>query len=409
VSAALTDRVGYGELLRRPGYREFVLTVSLSRVSVTMFGISGVLLVLSRTGSAPLAGATAAAAVLPAALSGPLLGAWLEVAQDRRVLIVADQMLSIIGLLAILALAGHAPGWTVLAAAAAYGITRPLSAGSFQAAIAQLSGPELLDHASTIEASSLNASFVVGPALAGALAGATSPAVAILVQIGLTVVVAALIAVNPVFDARPEHRVASVGQAVREGLSAIGRNRVLRATTFASVLAALGWGLMSVTFPLYAAGTLHAGAHAGGYLWAAVAGGSLIGTFALRGRPTLRRVALSYGVLGVSALLWPFAGTLAVGILLIGLTGFLEGPAYSGTIALRQRHAPPAVRAQVMTTLNGTAMVAVSAGAAIGGAVHDPIPTIIAFCVINLVASAVATGRLGGTAQDIRDHGAAGM
>ena len=65
------------------------------------------------------------------------------------------------------------------------------------------------------------------------------------------------------------------------------------------MLAACGWGLMSVTFPLYAARTLHAGAHAGGYLWAAVAGGSLIGTFALRGKPTLRRVGMSYGILGL--------------------------------------------------------------------------------------------------------------
>jgi MFS family permease len=201
-----------------------------------------------------------------------------------------------------------------------------------------------------------------------------------------------LVAINPAFEARSEHRAESVTAAVRDGLRAIVRNDFLRPTTFATMLAALGWGLMAVTFPLYAAGTLHAGAHASGYLWAAVAGGSLIGTFALRGEPTLRRVGASYGILGVSALLWPLAGTLAIGILLIGFTGFLEGPAYSGTIALRQRHAPPAVRAQVMTTLGGAAMVAVAVGQAIGGAVHDPVPTIVAFTLINLVAAAVAAG-----------------
>jgi MFS family permease len=390
VASALTETAGYRELLRRPRYPGFVLTVSLSRVGVTMFGTSGVLLVLDRTGSPGFAGLTAAAAVIPTAISGPLLGAWLDVAHHRRALIVLDQLLSVAGLLAFLALTGHAPNWTVLVAAALYGVTRPLSSGSFQSAISQLAGAELLDAASTIEASSLNLSYVIGPALAGALAGATSPATAIVVQIVLTVVVAALVGINPAFEARSEHHAESVTAAVRDGLSAIVRNRFLRATTAASMLAAFGWGLMTVTFPLFAAGTLNAGAHASGYLWAAVAGGSLIGTFALRGRPTLRRVGLSYGILGVSALLWPLADSLALGILLIGLTGFLEGPAYSGSIALRQRHAPPAVRTQVMTTLGSFALVAVSVGAAVGGAVHDPTPTIGAFVVINLVAAAVA-------------------
>ena len=103
-------------------------------------------------------------------------------------------------------------------------------------------------------------------------------------------------------------------------------------------------------------------APAGGYrrLWAAVAAGSIIGTFAFPGGPSLRRVGLSYGTLGLSALLWPLAGSLAAGVALIGLTGVLEGTAYSGSIALRQRHAPAAARGQVMTTLNGIAQLAVS-------------------------------------------------
>jgi MFS family permease len=120
-----------------------------------------------------------------------------------------------------------------------------------------------------------------------------------------------------------------------------------------------------------------------------------VGTFVLAGRPSLRRIGLSYGVLGLSALLWPLAHTLALGILLIGFTGFLEGPAYSGTIALRQRRTPPAVRAQVMTTLSGVALVASSAGAAISGAIDRPIPAIAAFTVINAGAALTAArGRM---------------
>jgi MFS family permease len=214
-------------------------------------------------------------------------------------------------------------------------------------------------------------------------------------QAGLTVLVAALVAVNPAFEARTIERAHSVSDALRTGLAALVRERVLLATSFSSSLAAFGWGLMLVGFPLYAVQTLHSPAHTSGYLWAAVAAGSILGTFALHGAPRLRRVGLSYGILGLSALLWPLAGTLAIGILLIGLTGFLEGPAYSGTIALRQRHTPPAVRAQVITTLSGVSGLTLAAGAALGGVIHDPVVLILVFTAINLVAALAAISQDG--------------
>jgi predicted MFS family arabinose efflux permease len=354
-----------------------------------MFATSGVLLVLARTGSAPLAGATAAAATLPGALTGPLLGAWLDVAKRRRVLIVADQLLSVIGLLAIVALAGHAPNWTVPAVTVLYSITRPLSTGSFFSALAEISGPELLDEASAIEATSLNFAFTIGPALGGVLVGVAGAAAAVEIQAGLTLAVTALIAINPAFEARPEHRPASLTGALRDGARAVARDRVLRGIGIASVLATVGWGLMAVGFPLYAVHSLHAAAHTSGYMWAAVALGSIVGTFVLRRAPSPTRIALSYALLGASALLWPLAPGLAIGLFLILLTGFLEGPAYSGTIALRQRRTPSAVRAQVLSTLAGAAMVGFSVGAALGGLINQVTELVLTFTGVNLVAALV--------------------
>jgi MFS family permease len=392
MSAALTGRrSAFSALLRRPGYRSFVLTVSASRITGTMFNVAGVLLVLDRTHSAPLAGLTAAAASLPGAFTAPLLGAWLDVADHRRALIALDQLLSVVGLVAILLLAGHAPDWTVPAAAVVYSITRPLTFGSFFSAIAELAGPELLDAASAVEASSMNLALIIGPALAGALAGATSPATAIETQIGLTVAATVLIVINSAFEARSPERATGLRHAVRTGVSALVRVRMLRATAIASLLAAFGWGLMIVGFPVYAARTLHAGTHTSGYLWAGLALGSTIGTFWLRRDPSALRIAASYAVLGCSALLWPLAGSLAVGIALITLTGVLEGPAYSGTIAMRQRHSPPAVRAQTMTTLVGAALVAGSVGSAVGGAVHSVWPLVIMFVIANAGAAFAAS------------------
>lgn len=377
----------YRRLVQRPRYPGFVLTVALSRVSSAMFNTAGVLLVLTRTHSAPLAGLTAAATVVPGAVMGPLFGAWLDVAHRRRLLVVTDQLLSAAGLIGILALAGHAANWTVPAVAVLYSVTRPLSTGSFFSVLAELAGAELLDAASAIEATSLNVAVVIGPALAGVLAGAVGATRTVELQIALTLVVAVLVAANPAFEARSEHRAASLRDAMRTGLRALARHPVLRATSLASSMAAFGWGLMIIGFPLYAVRELHAPAHASGYLWAAVAGGSIVGTFAFRGAPSLGRAALSYLAIALSALLWPLAATLAAGVALITLTGVLEGPAYSGMIALRQRHAPPAVRGQVMTTLNSFSGIAIAAGSAVGGLVSSPVDLILILVVVNVVAA----------------------
>jgi MFS family permease len=242
--------------------------------------------------------------------------------------------------------------------------------------------------------------------MGGVLAGTVGAGVAVELQAGLTLAAAGLIAINPVFDARAQTHATSVRAAMRDGTRALVRHRLLRDISIASMLGSLSWSLMSVGFPLYAMRELHAGAHAGGYLWAAVAIGSILGTFVLEGAPTPRRVAVSYGVLGLSALLWPLAGTLAIGFALITLTGFLEGPAYSGTVALRQRHVPPTVRAQAFNTLNSLGGIAVALGAAAGGLLHRPLTTVIAFAAVNAVAAAIAL-HAAGTVRipDTRAHG----
>jgi MFS family permease len=383
-----------------------VLTVSLSRITGSMFITTGVLLVLTRTHSAALAGATVAAGTVSWALSAPLLGAWLDVARRRRVLIVVDQLISVVALVAMVALAGHAPGWTLPADAVLLSITRPFSVGSFFSALSELAGADLLDRASAVEATSMNLSFVVGPALAGVIAGVTSAGTAVLLQAGLTLLVAVLIGANPVFEARSAERPSRARDALRDGLRALRSDTILVRTGAAGMLAMFGWGLMAVGFPLYAARTLHAGAHAGGYLWAGLAIGSIIGTFALAGEVSLRRVGGSYAALGLSALLWPLGASLAAGFALITLTGFLEGPAYSGTIALRQRHTPPAIRGGTMSTINGFTLAANAAGSAIAGVLDDTLALALAFTAVNLLAGLVAAaGAAGGATKQLRSRG----
>ena len=380
----------YRQLLERPGYAGFVATVWLSRLTGSMFITTGVLLVLVRTHSPALAGETAAAGTVTWALMAPIGGAWLDVAHHRRALIVLDHALTVVGLIGMVLLAGRAPGWTLIADSVLLSITRPFSVGGFFSAIAELAGPELLDLASNLEATSMNLSVVVGPALAGVIAGAIGAPAAVWMQAGLTAIVGVAIAANRVFDVRAADRAASARAALAAGVRALRSEPILLRTGGASMLAMFGWGLMIVGFPIYAARTLHAGAHASGYLWAGIGLGSLLGTFALPGRPSLRRVGASYAVLGLSALLWPLAATLWLGIVLITFTGFLEGPAYSGTIALRQRYTPPAIRASTHSAINAATLLSNSAGSLIAGLANRPGVIIVCFVATNLAAGTLA-------------------
>src|SRR3954462_8396549 len=100
-----------------------------------MFSVGVVLLVLQRTGSATFAGAIVAAITLPSLVTAPLLGAWLDLRGRRRRLMLADQAIGAVVLVAIALLTGHAPALVVIGLAVLAGITWPLSFGGFTSLI----------------------------------------------------------------------------------------------------------------------------------------------------------------------------------------------------------------------------------------------------------------------------------
>src|SRR4051794_22782836 len=191
------DRRSLSLLRSQPGYSRFLGAATLARLSDEMFGVGVVLLVLERTGSAALAGATVAAITLPSAITGPLLGAWLDLTGQRRWLMVFDQVVISVSLVAIVLVAGHGADFVLPLVALAAGLTYPLSFGGFTSMIPVLVPEELLPPANAIEASSFNAAMVLGPALAGGIAAAAGPAASLLVEAALSLAALALILTIP--------------------------------------------------------------------------------------------------------------------------------------------------------------------------------------------------------------------
>jgi MFS family permease len=187
---------------------------------------------------------------------------------------------------------------------------------------------------------------------------------------------AALIAADRTFELRPVHSEGAptrVLHAVRDGLAAIWRIVPLRWNTVIDCIYVLAWGTLFVGFPAYAV-SVGAGAHASGYMWAAISAGSMIGGFAPGRGATGRTPRLLLGgcllAMALSAGSWPLAASLPVALVLVFVTGMLDGPALVALISIRQRIAPAHLRAQIFTTAASLHAAVFAAGPAAAGLIN---------------------------------------
>jgi predicted MFS family arabinose efflux permease len=360
-------------LRRHRGYPLFYATATITRLADDMFSVGVVLLVLERTGSAALAGATVAAVTLPSLVTGPLLGAWLDRSGRRRQVMMLDQVLAATSVLGIVALTGNAPDFLVPLVALLAGITWPLSFGGFTSLIPVIVPDRLLAQANALEATSFNIAIIAGPALAGTISAIAGPAEALIVEAVLTLVALGLIAWIPQMDARaptadPARPLRAI---VRDGLRVVARTPALRSVTTAGALNLSGIGLLTVAFPFFATHELDVARSVSGYMWASFAAGSMIGALSLVGLQTRFRpenvVLGALAVLGCMMLTWPLAATLPVALGLIALGGFADGPGLAATFGARQRWTPRELMGQIFTTAASLKVGAFAIGAASAG------------------------------------------
>jgi MFS family permease len=381
-----------GGLPAQPGYPAFLLAATLARLASEMFPVAAVLLVLDRTGRPGLAGAVVAATTLPALVTGPVLGAWLDRTSRRRVALASNQVLLAASLLGILAAAGRAPGWALLLLAATAGVTGPLATGGYTSMIPVLVPERLLARANALEASSFNTAAIAGPAVAGVVAATAGPARAVLAEAVLAGLALPAIARLPRVAPPAGDHPAPLATAIRQGLAHLARTPVLRGVTVATAVGMGGTGLLTLALPFWAE-RLGAGRAGAGYLWAALETGAIAGALAAA-RPTAawppQRVVLAgLGLFGLVLAAWPLAPSFPAALALAALAGLAEGPAFAATFATRQRWSPPSLRGQIFTTAASLKLGAFAVGSALAGPVLsrvDVAGTLVAVGTIQLLA-----------------------
>ena len=340
MSAAVVEPV-LGSPWRTPGLAALFTASTIARLANEAARVAVVLLVLARTSSPALAGTVVGALALPALLTGPVLGAWLDRTDNRRAVFVVNQVLLLAVLVGLLVVTGRAPAHVVVGLALVAGIATPVLTGGFTGLIAPLVPQPFLRRAYGAEATSYNLAGVVGPAAAGALAAAAS-------LCALLAVLRVPMPAPPVDPDRP-----SLGRSVLTGLGLLLKVRQLRSVTVATTVSFTGMGALPVVFPLLAA-ELGQPAAAGGALFSAFALGALAGSSVLAARQP-RTEPLPMALLGIAGLALAFgavavAPTFLAALLLVGVAGAIEGPVLASTLAVRAEHSPAALQTQVVTT-----------------------------------------------------------
>ncbi|SES19619.1 MFS transporter [Actinokineospora terrae] len=352
-----------------PRLRAYVAAASLARVADEMVAVAVVLLVLDRTSSPALAGATVTAHTLPSIVSGPVLGAWLDRVPYRRAVLSAGGVLLALTCAGLVLTVGRVPVVPFVLAALT-GLALPLTSGGYSSLVPKLVPAERLPRANALDAATFNIGAIAGPALAGTVAAVANPAAAVwlIAVLALSGSVCTLF-LPPVTGVSDDHHT-SLLRTVRAGLTHLVHTPALRGATLTTVIGYGSVGVLATALPLRMQ-ELGQDRAAAGYVWTAMEIGCLVavvvlGRFIAGPHPQVT-VVVSTAAFGALMLCWPIVDSVTWTLAFAVAAGLAEGLALPAIMATRQRHTPSALLAQVSTTGASLKIGTFSLGAAAGG------------------------------------------
>ena len=398
-SALFLQARTFRNLRRHRNFRVFFAGQVVSLAGSWMQNVALAWLVLSLSRSPLAVAALLFCRFAPYTVLGLFAGSIVDRFDPRRLVIGAQTaaMGASIALAAV-TLGGVASLPVVYALAALGGVTIVVDAPARQALTYRLVGPRELPNAVALNSGLLNASRVIGPALAGVvIAAAGTGACFVLNAVSFLAVLAALLMVrtddlHPVDPAPP----VSLASGTREGMRYAWTAVEVRAVLTVVVVTGLVGFNFNTLVPLLAADTLHVGARAFGLLSAAFGIGALVGALA---SATLRGASWSTFVAGGASfsvlllVLAPVHDARLAGVLLVGI-----GASFSlfgaNANALVQLAAPDALRGRMIGLYLFAFVGLAPLGALLAGWLVTLGGTELAFAVAGLtglVAIAVAS------------------
>jgi MFS family permease len=371
-------------LFARRDFRYLLLGQTASQFGTQISGVAIPLLAVLTLHASPWQlGLVNASATVAFAVIGLPAGVWLDRIRRRRVLVASD--LARAALLASIPLAAWW-GWLSIAqlilVSLLAGIARVLFDVGYQSYLPSLLGPgQVLAGNSAMETARASGQFA-GPGLGGWLVGLIGAANVIAIDAGTFAVSAVSLLAIRARESVPERPPARprLTSQIREGLTFVARNRVLRALAMTSAMSNLAFAIASAVTFIFLSRSLLLPPSAIGFV---VAVGSITVMIGAALTPRLSRrfgsariVWLALAVTGPITLLGPFAqpGWLVLLVVVGGAAGEFGQIIYAITsLSLRQRLCPDEILGRVNATMRFLIMGAFPLGALVGGALGEAI------------------------------------
>jgi MFS family permease len=381
-------------------YRLYFFGQIVSLSGTWMQSVAQAWLVLTLTRSGISLGLVTALQFLPTLVAGPWGGVIADRA-DKRKLIVGTQIASASLALALglLTIFGAINVWVVYLLATLLGVVTLVDMPTRQAFVMEMVGPADITNAVSLNGVVVNASRIVGPAVAGLLIATVGIGVCFIVNaVSYIAVIVGLLMMRPdelILGPRAERRPG----LLLEGLRYAWHARELRTPLLLmAVVGALSYNF-SVVFPLLTDVTFHHGAQAYGTLFSVMGVGAVIGglVVATRNRAGERFLSAGALALGVALTLGALAPTFGIELGLAVLMGAASTAFIATSNALLQLAARPEMRGRVMALFAMVFLGTTPIGGLLVGWISEawgPRAGLLVGGVAAVVAGTVALGAL---------------
>ena len=338
--------------------------VSVGGTQVTQVAIP--LQIYALTRSSLDVGLVGLAALVPLLIFG-LYGGAVADAVDRRKLILFTALGSgtVSAILTVQAVAGLHQVWLLYACVAVQSAFFALDSPARRAMVPQLVGPEQLAAANNLFFAMFNFGVIVGPLLAGVLAGGFGFGAAYGFDLA-SFAVAFLAVFFRLPSLPPAVGAAKAGlRSIMEGLSFLrGRNVLLM--TFAVDIVAMVFGMPRALFPALAANHFHGGIGTAGWLYAAPAVGALLASLSggWMSRVHKQGTAIIWSILawGAAITLFGLSSSLLLGLFFLAVAGASDTISAVFRSTMLQHAVPDGMQGR----LSGIFMVVVAGGPRLG-------------------------------------------
>lgn len=368
--------------------------MQIARIGQSMVSVAIVLFALEHYRSPQIAGMAAFFSLFPGLVVSPIAGALLD-RHGRTRLVILDYLVALGSLVLIggLALAGNLQPWLLIVIAAIASLTTPLSGTGLRSLLPLIVPSHLWERVNAIDSTGYVIATVIGPPLAAFMVSVWGGPVAFIV-IGLSFGLAAIVLIGA---PDPPTQGASTGSLVLDawqGLVYTWRNRTLRGLGFSISVLNLNSGTFTILVPLIVLQRLRLGETMVGLVLAmqglaGIASAFFFGRMDSRNRERLMLALPMLGIgLAVGILL--FNSSLVVLIVVMAITGLLNGPLDIALFTVRQRRTERSWTGRAFAVSMAFNAMGIPIGSGLAGIVAArSIEAALAFSVVASLAAAV--------------------